>query len=169
MEPLEAFRKYHVSETNKSKAIQRLRELPPSALKIIADSLADEVIKVEGNRNLQHLTLKYFIITQFFEIEKLTIKESKEKAIKLMEGLANGSSTRPDIEPEINEEGEVINNPKPRRGRRNSGTYDFVLDLVRENPEASREEIIEKAVDQLEVAKNTAMVYFYKAKKELKT
>ena len=57
---------------------------------------------------------------------------------------------------------------KQNRGRkRSSETFDTIKKIVKDNADAERETILAKIHEAIEIADNTALAYFYKAKKAL--
>jgi hypothetical protein len=54
-----------------------------------------------------------------------------------------------------------------KRGRKPSNLYPSIKTMVQDNPDATADEIVERAVNEIDCKPNTARAYYSKAKKEL--
>ncbi len=147
-----------------------LADLHLGELKAIVESITDADIPVHDNDRVNSMTMRYAIVDAFKDgrdvISNYDLSLAQQKAINTAQknGSLNGASSLGGVST-LSETSETASNA-PKRTR-NRNTYPSIKRLVENAPEASKDEIVEQAIEQLNVSDTTAVQYFYKARREL--
>lgn len=147
---------------------QELGETSSGKLRnLFKNQWSDDSVLTDNDR-VNSMLIRYSIVDAINQgLDHLTdevILAAAEKA----NGLANSLGTFKIEEPEL-EEGEEGSESvrKAAKRTRNPDLYPRIKSLVAQSPDASRDEIVARALKELDTNEGTATMYFYKARKEL--
>lgn len=140
----------------------------------------DNVIGVEGSEEMQANTLRIALVNALeANAERITQKDidlAQERALDLEADTDAEAETTPikvtaeaeSEETEAEAEASADEQPAKRTRKRTSVSRELIRSLIKADPDAPREDILEQAFDQgADVAETTAVMYFYDARKEL--
>lgn len=163
---LEAF---NLDTSGYSRLSHSLTDLHFGELQSIVETISNGAeLPVHENERVNNMTLRYAIVEAFRNgrdaVTEDDLKQAQERALGTAEKL--GTFRISVMAEEANPETPENASDEPKR-RRNANNYPSVKRMVESSPDAEKDEIVERAVKELGVRENTAMQYFYKARREL--
>jgi len=177
---VEIFRNYNIDiqiDQSSTYLIRALSEIDVSTLWVILEEFTQgQAIGMQSPNETMHRRTLCYTLIDIFENDKETISQEDvdmayNRAAKISETLAEGSSTRPDEVENNSEEADMSNGAQraPAVSRkRDKGLMPLIKSLVADNPKATSAEIVEMVMKQKPNAKeNTVKVYYSQARKAL--
>lgn len=163
---LEAF---NLDTSGFSRLSHSLTDLHVGELRAIVESVCNGVeIPVHENERVNSMTMRYALVDAFREgrenINGNDLSLAQEKALNTAK--KNGALNKSTLGGVSTLDDPSEDSEKPRK-KRNPNTYPTIKRMVEGNPEASKDEIVAKAMDQLVVTEGTAGQYYSKARREL--
>jgi len=164
----EELKAFGFESTSGIRLAQELGESSTGKLKNLFTNQWDDVSVLTDNERVNGMMIRYAIVDAINQgLDHLTdevIQSARERA----NGLANKMGTFKIEESEL-EEGEEGSESVRKGGKRtrNPELFPRIKSMVSQSPDATRDEIVARALKELDTNEGTATMYFYKARKEL--
>ncbi len=149
---------------------QELGESSTGKLKNLFTNMWDDTTVMSVNDRVNSMLIRYAFVDAVQQgLDHLTdevIQNARERANGLATSLGTFNIREEELEQEEGEQGSESVRKGGKRTR-NPELFPRIKSMVAQSPDATRDEIVARALKELDTNEGTATMYFYKARKEL--